>query len=144
MQRLLALGLTLVAAASLSAQVPGPSGVDQILVTQQGSHSTNYILQVEGTNFYLGEPAVSVRAEALPNSTPRASRFTVRAWHEGDHARVVVSAVVPDPQVPTRELETAIATYPVYWNGGAPVGVSEMAEWGAGRMQLRAVRPMKR
>src|SRR6185295_5562148 len=143
MHRLLALALTMVAA-SVSAQVPGPSGVNQILVTQQGSRSTNYIVEAEGTNFYLGEPAVIVRGETLPNAKPRASQFKVRAWHEGDHARVVISAVVTDPQAPARELETAIATYPVYWNGGAPVQVSEMAEWGAGQMQLRAVKPLKR
>jgi len=142
MDRSLALGFAVILSASLSAQSSATSGVDQILIQHQGELGTNSILGVQGTAFYLGEPALSVRANALPSATLRTSRFIVRGWQEGDHARVFISAIVPDSQTPNRELETPVATYAVSRNDA--VRVTEMADWGAMPMILHAVRPMKR
>ena len=145
MRRLLATYAAVVmVAATLSAQTPTVSlGFDQILVQHEGEggDGTNHILNVIGTESYLGEPAATVRANALPGGTLRASRFTLRSWQEGGNARIVISAVVTDSQTPTREVETVIATYRLEPYGA--VRVSEMSEWGAAPMILRVIRPIR-
>ena len=91
--------------------------------------------------FYLGEPALSIPAAALPGATLRVSRFSVRGWQEGDHSRVVIYAVVPDPQASSKIIETPIATYALGSYG--TVRVTETAEWGAAPMVLRVVRRVR-
>ena len=131
--------VVLAVAATLSAQTATVRS-DQIMI----SHGRlNFILRITQDAFYLGEPAISVPAEALPGATLRVSRFSVRGWQEGDHLRAVVYAVVPEPQASGKTIETAIATYTLTFGGSGAVRVTETAEWGAGPMVLRYVRPLR-
>ena len=129
----LAVAVVLACAASLSAQVGTARAEDQILISHG---SLNYILSITQDGFYLGEPAVSVQAEALTGTTLRASRFAVRGWRERDQIRVVVYAVVTDPQATSKTIDTAIATYVLKFGTSVAVRITETAEWGG-----RADRP---
>lgn len=132
----LSLVMVLAVASSLSAQAAN----NQILV----SHGNlNYVMTITQDAFYLGEPALSVRAEAIPGATLRVSGFSVRGWQEGDHARVVVYAVLPAPEASGKALETAIATYTLKFGSAWTARVTESAEWGAAPIVLRAVRPLR-
>ena len=71
------------------------------------------------------------------------SRFSVRGWQEGDHSRVVIYAVVTDPQASGKTIETAIATYTLKFGSYGTVRMTETTEWGAAPMVLRTVRPLK-
>ena len=130
--------LTLAFAATLSAQTATAS-IDQIMISHG---SLNYILRITQDAFYLGEPAVRVQPEAKAGTSLRATGFAVRGWREGDQIRTVVYAVVPDPQLPNKTLETAIATYLI--KDAAGVRLTETAEWGAAPMILRPVRLLRR
>ena len=136
----MSLVIVLAVAATLSAQTTAVR-FEQIMI----SHGKlNFILTANQDAFYLGEPAVSIPAEARPGATLRLSSFTVRGWREGDHMRVVVYAVVPQPQAPSKTIETAMATYAIKFASSGAVVVPETAEWGAAPMVLRTVRPLRR
>jgi hypothetical protein len=135
----LSVAVVLAVAAAVSAQSTTVR-VNQIMI----SHGTpNFIMNITQDAFYLGEPALSIPAAALPGATLRVSRFSVRGWHEGDHSRVVIYAVVPDPQASSKTIETPIATYPLKFGSYGTVRMTETAEWGAAPMVLRAVRPLR-
>ena len=136
---ILSVVVLLAVTSTLSAQATNVRG-DQILI----SHGNlNFVMKITQDAFYLGEPAMSIPAEALPGATLRASRFSVRGWQEGDHSRVVIYAVVADPQAASKTLETAIATYTLKFESYGTVRMTETAEWGAAPMVLRAVRLLK-
>ena len=138
----LSLVVVLAVAAGLAAQTPA-LGFDELLISQERRGGVNVVLKITQNAFYLGEPAVSVPAEALTGATLRAARFAVRSWQEGDHARIVVYAVVLDTPVANRTLETAIATYALKSASRQPIRVTETAEWGAAPIVLRTVRHLR-
>jgi hypothetical protein len=136
----LTLIVVLAVAGVLAAQTPALD-FDELMISQERRGGVNVILKITQNAFYIGEPAVSVPAEALTGAALRASRFAVRGWREGDHARIVVYALVIDSQVANKTLETAIATYAV--QGANPIRVTETAEWGAAPIVLRPVRHLR-
>lgn len=54
--------------------------------------------------------------------------FGIRAWKEGQLARVVVYAVLDDPRVPNGYSETPVATFTLA--RGRYVWVNELTKWG--------------
>ena len=140
MRRIVLAAVVVIACAtSLSAAQVATARVDQVMI----SHGNlNYVLGITQDAFYLGEPAVSVQAEPMTGATLRASRFAVRGWREGDQIRVVVYAVLTDPQAASKTIDTAIATF-VFKFGSSAVRVTETADWGAAPMVLRPVRLLR-
>ena len=107
-----------------------------ILLSQDRAGGMNVVLGLNQDTFYLGGPAVSVPAESLPGTSLLASRFAIRAWREGDLARVVVYAVV------LGDIEVPIATHLL--RHGSNIRVTETGKWGAAPVVLRLVRPLRR
>ena len=135
----LCVAVILAVASTLSAQAT-KIRFDEIMV----SHGNlNHLMEVTQDAFYLGEPALSIPAAALPSATLRVSRFSVRGWQQGGHSRVVIYAVIPDPQAASKTIETAIATYTLKFGSMGTVRMTETAEWGAAPMVLRVVRRLR-
>ena len=126
---------------AVSSQSP-QTGPTHVLVSQN-SGGMNAILEITKSEFYLGEPSVSVSAQARPGSGLAASRFTVRAWLEGDQTRMVIYAVVRN-ETGARDVETPIAIYgwPSVHPGVDALVVTETSQWGAEPIVLRPVRPL--
>jgi hypothetical protein len=112
------------------------------MLSQGRQGGLNVMLVPGQTGFYLGEPSVSVPAEADGAAALTASRFGIRTWLEGDTAKVVVYAVVADPRDPARELETPIALHRLAV--GERVRVTETERWGAVPVVLRLVQRVSR
>lgn len=84
---------------------------------------------------YLGGGWIGIKAMPALEGTPSAARdFRVRAWREGDKARIVVSAVLTDARAPKGETETPIAT--VALGLGEAAEVAETEAWGAKPFRL--------
>ena len=113
-----------------------------VLLSQDGPGGINVLLGARQEGFYLGDPAVSVTAQAINGKTLMASRFAIRAWQEGDGTKVVVYAVVPSEKAPIRELEVPIAMHVL--RQSAHIRVTETGTWGAAPVVLRLVRPLRR
>ena len=62
--------------------------------------------------------------------------FNVRAWKEGDRARVMVYARLEDKRAPTGATETPVATFAIA--PGQSVEVQETEKWGAPRYLVSA------
>ena len=111
-----------------------------IMLSQDQPGGLNVILGLKQTMFYLGDPSVSVPAIGRAGVTPTASRFTVRAWQEGDTARVVIYASVLSAT--GSDLEVVIGTYSL--RTGGTVRVTETEKFGASPVVLRMVRRLPR
>jgi hypothetical protein len=84
---------------------------------------------------YQGGPWAGVPANPLrPESKVTASTFRIRAWKEGQRARVVVFAVIPEEK--DREKETQIATFLI--DPGQSVEVTETDQYGAAHVTVSA------
>jgi len=91
----------------------------------------------ERTEFYLGNPSAGVPASRLaPGTAPAADSFNIRAWAEGDNARVVVYAKLRDSRVPAGFIETPISTFTLA--AGRSVEVTETDLWGAAHVFVSA------
>jgi hypothetical protein len=62
--------------------------------------------------------------------------FSIRAWKEGEKARVVVYAKLRDKRAPGGSTETPIATFPL--GAGESVQVPEAEKWGGDRLAVSA------
>ena len=114
-----------------------------VLVSQKRTGDFNAFLPLNRTEFYLTGPSVGVPAERVPGGpTPSASRFIVRAWREGQKARILVSAKRADARAPTGETETPIATFILAF--GEQVEVAETEPWGAARIVVKLAAPLPR
>lgn len=135
MARLLASCLFVIGTASaLSSQAaPGEWSV-LVSLTENATGGTFVMLGLNQTEFYIGEPSVSVPAKAMTGATLTASRFAIRAWREAEKISVVVYAVLTDPRVPNGALETPIATYSLA--SGERVRVTQTEQWGASPFSL--------
>ena len=144
-----ALGVCLVVLATVPAVFgqSASSGATHVLVSQEYNDGKAAILEITKSAFYLGEPSVGVRAERAIGSTssPGASRFTVRAWREGDQIQIVVYAVVKN-ETTARDVETPIAIYewPSVFPRVTALVVAETSQWGAAPIVLRPIRPVIR
>jgi hypothetical protein len=92
------------------------------------------MLRLDQTQFYIGEPSITIPTKAIAGASMTASRFSVRAWQDGDRVSAVLYAVVADPRMPNGELETPIATRTL--RAGERVQVPEMEKWGAAPVTL--------
>jgi len=63
--------------------------------------------------------------------------FGVRAWRQGDKARVVVYAELDDKRAPDGRTQTPIATFTI--TPGQAIEVPETEKWGASRVVIKAV-----
>jgi hypothetical protein len=146
MRRSLAVGLVVLGIVPAVSGQSATSGPTHVVVSYDYSGAPTAFLEITESGFYLGEPSVGVRAEPAIGSasSPSASRFTVRAWREGDQTRIVVYAVVRSETA--RDVETPIATYD--WPSVHPrvtaLVVGETSQWGAAPIVLRPVRPVIR
>jgi hypothetical protein len=71
-----------------------------------------------------------------PGATMTELGFNVRAWKEGDRARVMVYARLADKRAPTGATETPVATFTIA--PGESVEVRETEKWGAPRYLVSA------
>jgi len=147
MRRALAVCLVVLGTVPAISGQSAPTGPTHVLVSYDYSGAPAAVLEVTKSAFYLGEPSVGVRAEPAIGSasSPSASRFTVRAWREGDQTRIVVYAVVRN-ETAARDIETPIAIYD--WPSVHPrvtaLVVGETSQWGAAPIVLRPIRPINR
>lgn len=91
-------------------------------------------VELTETTLSIGFPSVGVATEAPRPGFPSERQFGIRAWKEGDQARVVVYAMLTDKRSPEGWTATPIATFllapgkgivvkePIKW-GGTPVVV---------------------
>jgi hypothetical protein len=128
----------LISSALVSSQAA--PGQRSVMMSQERVGGINVMVPLDRDAFYLAQPVARVPAEpARQDATLTALAFSVRAWKEGDGARVVVSAVVP---VSRGEVETPIATFALAH--GESRRVTETEQWGASPVLLRAVARLPR
>src|SRR4051812_8938360 len=114
MRRLLAVCLVLTAASTLIASQTPPRTTVPLATLRHFDSPKPYdvAVGVQRTAFYMDAPSASLPAHpAVPGSAVSASSFSLRAWKEGDNARVVIYAVMDDSRAPKRRTETPIATF---------------------------------
>jgi hypothetical protein len=92
---------------------------------------------VRRAEMYVESPFAGVGAPApLRGTAVTGLSFGIRAWKEGDKARVVVYAVLNDPRAPGGKTETPISTFVMA--PGQSVEVPETEKWGASRVFVKA------
>lgn len=77
---------------------------------------------------YIGPPFVFVATEPPARGGEPELTFGMRAWKEGDKARVVVYAVLLDKRAPEGRTQTPISTFLI--DPGKAVEVKEPVKWG--------------
>jgi len=82
-------------------------------------------------------PFVWVGAPPLRGTAVPGLAFGIRAWREGDKARVVVYAMLDDKRAPDGKTQTPIASVGLAL--GQSVEISETEKWGASRVFVKAV-----
>lgn len=92
-------------------------------------------LEVAFTAPYQGGPWAAVPASPFRlDSNVTAAGFRIRAWKEGQRARVVVFVIIPEEK--GREKETQIATFSI--EPGQSVEVTETEQYGATHVTVSA------
>lgn len=84
------------------------------------------------SEIYIEGPAAGIGVERASDDL----MFTIKAWKEGDRARVVVSARLKDTRAPGGFTETPISTFRIA--ARESVEVAESQRWGGPRLLLRA------
>ena len=85
-------------------------------------------IYIDGNSAGIGVPGQETAADPV--------FFSIRAWREGDKARVVVYAKLRDRRAPGGSTETPIATFSLA--AGESVQVPEAEKWGGGRLAVSA------
>ena len=129
MRRLIVAVLTLIGPTTIASQLPPADA--WVRLGYPNTTSPAIAVAAVRTQFYLGGPSAEIPARGFaPGSLVRAKSFLLRAWKEGDKARVVIYAVMIDDRAPRKETETPIATFAIAI--GQSVEVSETEQWGRG------------
>ena len=84
------------------------------------------------------QPAIYIEGPGAGIGVPATSGslwFTIKAWKEDGHARVVVSARLDDRRAPGGFTETPISTVRI--SPGESIEVAESQQWGGPRLMLR-------
>jgi hypothetical protein len=94
---------------------------------------------LERNEFYINGPMAGVGQRPLPCETePPSLMFVIRAWKEGQKARVVVYASLRDKRAPDGVTETPIATFLLA--RGEKRDVPEAEKWGGPPVTVSAPR----
>jgi hypothetical protein len=131
MRSLFAVGIALAAVSAIAASTGQVGQVTQPGMTVHISHGAGVgSVPVDRAEMYVGRGPFALVA---PSNTPAVAQpelvFGLRAWKEGDQARVVVYAVLTDKRAPNGRTETPISTFLI-----APkrsMEVKEAQAWGA-------------
>jgi hypothetical protein len=140
MRYLLAAGL----AVALGNQAPGNQQPRQgdiwiTIAPSQGSGGSASVRVVRSEIYVDDNPSAFVGVGVPPIGAKSAElAFSVRAWKEGDRARVVVCARLEDKRAPAGMTETPIATFAI--TPGQSLEVRESEKWGAPRFLVSAAR----
>jgi hypothetical protein len=91
----------------------------------------------DGPAAFVGAP-LSMLPMALParQAAVAGLSFGIRAWKEGEKARVVVFAALEDKRAPNGRTETPIATFMIA--PGQSIEVPQTESWGASRVYVSA------
>jgi hypothetical protein len=93
---------------------------------------------VQSDEVYVGGGSAGTVAQpALSAAKVAVTNFRIRAWKEGDKARVIVYAVLIDDRSPKGETETPISTFTLTL--GQSVEVHETTAWGAAPVVVSAI-----
>jgi len=95
---------------------------------QASVRAMNAEMYIEGPVAWIGVPGQETSADPV--------FFSIRAWREGEKARVVVYARLKDPRAPGGSTETPIATFPLA--AKETVHVPEAEKWGGPRLAVTA------
>ena len=79
--------------------------------------------------YFVGGPAAVIAPFGTPEGSKPELTFAIRAWRDGEKARVAVYAQLADKRAPTGRTETPIATFRLA--RGQNVEVKEATAWGA-------------
>ena len=85
-------------------------------------------MYVDGPAAWIGVPGQETAADPV--------FFSIRAWKEGEKARVIVYAKLKDPRAPGGSTETPIATFSLA--AKETVHVPEAEKWGGPRLAVSA------
>jgi hypothetical protein len=137
-RRFLTVSFLLVAATAIASQVPPrPKPEMWVIIRQADSLQGSAGVGVQHTEMYVGGGWGGAVARPIVAGSPLAvSSFRIRAWKEGDKARVVVYAVVSDTRAPKGETETPISTFALAL--GQSHEVTETEPWGAKHVVVNA------
>jgi hypothetical protein len=119
----------------VAASQPQPSDM-WITVTPSETAGGTASVRVIRSEMYIGDPAAFVGPPAPKNATGPNLVFSVRAWKQGDKARVVVYARLEDRRAPDGTTETPIATFVIA--PGQSIEVRETEKWGGPRLTVTA------
>ena len=133
MRHLLFLGVVLTAVHLNAVQVNGRT--ISITISPSQVPGGNASVPVWGNEPYIQGPFAFVAAprDGVGSHFPR---FGVRAWHEGDKARIVVYAVLDDNRAPDGTTQTPIRSFTI--SPGQTVEIPETEKWGAARVSVKA------
>jgi hypothetical protein len=139
MRHLLAVCLLLTAAATaIALQASSQAKTIATLRQFDSPNASDAGVAVQQTAFYMDGPSAGVPARpAVPGAAVSVSSFSLRAWKEGDKARLVVYAVMNDPRAPNGRTETPIATFAL--GAGESADVREAERWGAARLTVSVI-----
>jgi hypothetical protein len=87
---------------------------------------------------YVGSPFAGVAPNPPQPGSPPELLFGIRAWQEGDKARVAVYAVLADKRAPDGMTQTPISTFLI--TPGQSLEVKEAGAWGARGLVVSAER----
>lgn len=105
-----------------------------ITVAPSGISGGNAGIPVRNGEMYVGGPSAAIGTpghEQVP-----AVKFSIRAWKEGQKARVVVYAVLDDKRAPGGNTETPIATFTLA--ARESIQVPEAEKWGGKPLSVSA------
>lgn len=131
MRYLLAAGLVI----ALGNQAPGNQQPRQgdiwiTIAPSQGAGGSASVRVVRSEIYVDDNPSAGVGVGVPPPGTNSPElAFSVRAWKEGDRARVMVCARLQDKRAPAGMTETPVATFAI--TPGQSVEVRESEKWGA-------------
>jgi hypothetical protein len=137
--RLIGISFILVASASAvaSQSLPFPS-IAVTLRQLDSPKAWDVAVGVQHNEFYVTGGSADVPAKPMvAGAKVGPHSFRIRAWREGEKARVVVYAAMLDDRAPKSETETPIATFSI--GLGQSVEVSETEKWGAAHVVVGAM-----
>jgi hypothetical protein len=106
-----------------------------ITVEPSGRPGGQASVRVTNAEMYIEGPAAWIGVAGQETATDPVF-FSIRAWREGEKARVVVYAKLKDKRAPGGSTETPIATFPLA--AKESVQVPEPEKWGGTRLAVSA------
>jgi hypothetical protein len=138
MRHLLAVGLVVVLGNQAPANRQPPQGDIWVTIAPSQVAGGSASVRVMRSEIYVDDQSSAGVGVGVPLPGAKAPElmFSVRAWKEGDKARVVVCARLEDKRAPDGKTETPVATFAI--TPGQSVEVRESEKWGAPRYVVSA------